>query len=407
MRAHSLRLATGLALLLVLTACHSPVRPTASQAAPDVAIEPAPPVATAPVATLSTTPSTPDAPVAPEPHRAMHSGAEVFDRLVAQMSPPICVEGDHNRIWRKRYAGHPSTFVTRLEAILPLLAFVVERVELADLPGEFALIPLVESWYRPEAIGPGGPAGLWQMIASTGRNNGLRIDSHYDGRLSPLDSTDAALKHLAAMVKQFGDWRAAAMAYNAGEYRLLRAMRHAKTDRVSGEQRLPAGLSRTTYDYVSKLQALSCLIAEAERHDLTLPRDAHFEPLREFHLPAGIVSLDQAAAQLHLDAKQLRQLNPAFRRGHVASSTPRRVLAPESAVIALTRGGAPSSTGETPMATQAPITPEPPRVHAVQRGDTLSGLAKRYGVRVSDLTRWNGIRTSSVLRIGQSLRVSD
>ena len=129
-----------------------------------------------------------------------------------------------------------------MEEILPLMAYVLEEVERKKLPGEFALLPIVESWYRPAAIGPGGPAGMWQMISSTARNHGIRIQSGYDGRLSPVESTDAALSYLQTLDGLFdGEWRAMAMAYNAGEYRIIRAFRASGDRRVSGESQLPRG----------------------------------------------------------------------------------------------------------------------------------------------------------------------
>lgn len=273
------------------------------------------------------------------------SGAEVFDTLAARLSQPVCQEGPATRNWQRRYAGHPDTFARQLEARLPLLAYVSQRVEEAGLPGEFALIPLVESGYNPSAIGPGGPAGLWQMIAGTARHYGVRIDAGYDGRFSPVDSTRAAVKLLSALQSKFGDWRTAAMAYNAGEYRLLRALRNASNANPSGTYTPPAGLPRTTIEYIVKLHALACLLAEPDRHGLALPRDVHFVPLQETTLPSPAVS-------------------PA-----------------------------------------GPITS--PRRHIIVRGDTLSALARRYGVPLPTLLRWNHLQANSLLKIGRSLRVSE
>ncbi|WP_158637230.1 hypothetical protein [Arenimonas daejeonensis] len=115
--------------------------------------EPATPVTISP--TPSPVPQAPEqepAPTAPDP---IDTGAEVFDRMSARFSAPICVKGQHNRTWRKRYAGYPANFARHVEQILPLMAYVLEEVERKDLPGEFVLIPIVESWYRPAAIGPG------------------------------------------------------------------------------------------------------------------------------------------------------------------------------------------------------------------------------------------------------------
>ena len=390
-------LSASLLLALLLTACQPAVRPDQ-----DDPPEPATPVTITPVPS-PTPPSLPSsappaAAPAPDP---MDTGAEVFDRMTARFSSPICVKGQHNRTWRKRYAGYPDSFARHLEKILPLMAYVVEEVERKDLPGEFALLPIVESWYRPDAIGPGGPAGMWQMIASTARNHGIRIQPGYDGRLSPVASTDAALSYLQTLSGMFdGEWRAMAMAYNAGEYRIIRAFKATGDQRVSGESHLPRGLSRITYDYVAKLHALGCLIAKPERHGLVLPRDARFVPLVRMTLPAGVQSLDQAAIRLGTDAARLRALNPAYRQGRVVTGVPRDVLAPVTSLTALA-----AASADDAASTLRPAASEV-RTHEVRRGDTLSRIAARYGVPLQALFTLNGLSGRSILRPGQVIRIA-
>ena len=380
------------AMLVLLAACQSPVRPDLDEPA-----EPKTPVTISPVPRPTPAPAeeAPPAPVVPDP---MDTGAEVFDRLSARFTAPICVKGQQNRSWRKRYAGYPTSFARHIEEILPLMAYVVQEVERRDLPGEFALIPIVESWYRPAAIGPGGPAGMWQMISSTARNHGIRIQPGYDGRLSPVESTDAALSYLQTLDGLFdGEWRTMAMAYNAGEYRIIRAFRASGDRRVSGESHLPRGLSRTTYDYVAKLHALSCLLAKPERHGLVLPREARFVPLARMALPAGVQSLDQAAIRLGTDAGRLRALNPAYRQGRIVAGAPRDVLAPVTALAALAAAGTDPTAGDSVAST--------PRTHTVRSGDSLSRIASRYGVPLKQLFSVNGLSAKSVLRPGQVIQI--
>ena len=387
----------AIVLTLVLAACQPQVKPDINdprEQATEVRITPAPrdpeppkPVEPAPPVVLT-----------PDP---IDTGAEVFDRMTARFSAPICVKGQHNRHWRKRYAGHPESFARQIQQILPLIGYVVEEVERKGLPGEFALLPIVESWYRPDAIGPGGPAGMWQMIGSTARNHGIRIQPGYDGRLSPIESTDAALSYLVALDAMFdGEWRAMAMGYNAGEYRIVRAFRKTGDRRVSGESHLPRGLSRTTYDYVAKLHALACLFEKPARHGLALPREARFVPLVRMTLPDGVQSLDEAAVRMGTDAAQLRKLNPGYRQGRVVAGAPRDVLAPATALVQLLSSQAGSD---------APLPPEASdgaQSYTVRPGDTLSGIAARQGVPLARLFAINGLNGKSVLRPGQVLRLA-
>ena len=339
------------------------------------------------------------APSAPE---RIDDGRALFDRLAARFSAPVCVRGVRNLAWRRRYSAHPAGFERQLRDALPLIAYVVEEIERRDLPGEFALIPIVESGYRPDARGPGGPAGLWQMIGSTARNHGVRVAAGYDGRLSPVDSTQAALDYLAVLHREFGDWRATAMAYNAGEGRLRRAFdRHGET-RVSGERLLPPGLSTITYAYVAKLHALACLVKEPSRHGLTLPED-RFVPLEARQWPPGVDDLEAAARQWGLDAMQLARWNPAYRGKPADRAAPRQLLVPRDAKApeALTAPEEPN------IPTSASGIPAPARSHVVRSGDTLWRIARRYGTSVRAVAAANGLDVDRPLRIGRRLAIPD
>ena len=271
------------------------------------------------------------------------TGALLFERLAQGFESPACVDGQNNTAWRRRYAAHPEALERQLRDAMPLMAWVLEATERRGLPREFVLIPLIESGYRSSARGRGGPLGLWQMVASTARNHGVVVNARHDGRLSPVESTTGALDHLAELRSQFGDWRAAAMAYNAGESRLRRALAKSDSSEVSGERRQPAGMPNTTYTYIAKLRALACLIAEPTRYGLSLPSEA-FTPFE-----------------------------------------PESVASPSTNTVSI--------TGQ--------------REHTVRSGDTLWDIARQYGTTVAKLASANALRPNRPLRLGRVLRIPD
>jgi nucleoid-associated protein YgaU len=144
-------------------------------------------------------------------------------------------------------------------------------------------------------------------------------------------------------VYPLGDWRAAAMAYNAGESRLRRALAKSASSEVSGERRQPAGMPNTTYAYIAKLRALACLISEPARYGLSLPAEA-FSPFA----PASVE---------------------------------------------------PPSTNTASLSAQ--------REHTVQSGDTLWDIARQYGTTVTKLASTNALRPNRPLRLGRVLRIPD
>ena len=182
--------------------------------------------------------------------------------------------------------------------LLPLFGYVVSVVRESHLPSEYALIPFVESAYRPGARSPHGPAGLWQLIAITARNHDVPIRNGYDGRLSPIDSTRAAVRYLKTLHGMFaGDWRLAVMAYNAGEYRVLGALkRNGQVARSARPEQL-TGLSDITQAYVRKLHALSCLLEQADDKEEWLQAlDRPVPRLEALPVPVGIDSIGEWAS---------------------------------------------------------------------------------------------------------------
>src|SRR5690606_12857027 len=131
------------------------------------------------------------------------------------------------------------------------------------------------------------------FIALTARNHKVPVRAGYDGRLSPVDSTEAAVRYLRTLHGMFaGDWRLAVMAYNAGEYRVLGALRNAGQRPAAADPgALP--MPKITQAYVRKLQALSCILAEAgDGQDWLQALDRPVPVLTAATVPAQVASLE-------------------------------------------------------------------------------------------------------------------
>lgn len=406
----------GTLLVLMLGACQAPApRPEDAPAQPP-AVGPGPAAEPAPArptparpgtrrpGTRASRPPEPQPPQ-PEPAPARLPAADLIDRLAARMDADSCEAGEQARHWRRRYAASPERFAGEIERVMPLLGFVLEQVEARELPGEFALIPIVESWYRTDAVARGGPAGLWQMIPSTARGNGVTIRGGYDGRFSVLDATAAALDHLADMLERFGDWRLAAMAYNAGEFRIARAARSLDGDQPgSGEQRLPEGLAGTTYEYISKLKALACLLTGPDRYRVPLRGDLLVDRLEPAPLGDYSGRIEPIARVLGLDADTVAMLNAGYRDGRVEAQSPRELLLPAEAARRLA-ALPPDAIASQPVAA-APAARSGAREHVVRAGDTLSAIARAHGLRLQQLLELNGLAATSIIRPGQRLKLA-
>lgn len=352
--------------------------------------------------------------VAADVPAASRSGSDVYQRFRDGLAEPTC-EGDASPRWRQHFAQAPKRLASGSDDALPLFGYVVDALRAEHLPTEFALIPFVESGYKPAARSPGGPAGMWQFIALTARNHGVRVEAGYDGRLSPVDSTRAAVRYLKTLHGMFaGDWRLAAMAYNAGEYRILGALKRSGQTARNVNLDTLTGVPPIAQAYVRKLHALACVLDEADdQHGWRQAMQRQVPMLTDIELPRGIASLDSWASRNGIDAQALRRMNPAFANGKVVwGKHALRVLAPgkpgsrterafwPDPALAVGAGKA-ASTTTTPQAGSHDVA----RVHVVVKGDSIGKLARRYRVPVLQLLRINDLKPTSVPKPGQRVRI--
>lgn len=355
------------------------------------------------------------------------NGREIYQRFREGLADPTCEAGASAR-WRQHFATAPKRLAAGNDDTLPLFGYVVDALREAHLPTEYALIPFVESGYKPGARSAAGPAGLWQMIAITARNHRVPIRDGYDGRLSPVDSTQAAVRYLKTLHGMFaGDWRLAVMAYNAGEYRILGALkRSGQTARNAKPEQL-VGLSDITQAYVRKLHALSCLMEQADdREEWLRALDRPVPRLQAVTVPDDVADIAAWARRSGQDPAQLQRLNPVFAGGRIGQAGGKRaplLAVPATAVGAIDEGSAQTTRVAAAPAVALPVANPPaadasaatgsaiaaatgePRRHTVARGDNAWTIAKRYGIRVSDLLQRNGLGAKAVLKPGQALLI--
>jgi transglycosylase-like protein with SLT domain len=167
---------------------------------------------------------------------------------------------DHPRIdvWEKKlrtqraYQAATARSLERGEEYLPRLREIMAE---HGLPEDLALLPAVESGFRPRARGHFGDLGLWQLRSPTARRFGLVVNRKRDDRLSPDESTRAAARYLRALHRRYGDWPLALAAYNGGEGRVDRALRR-QPQATFWELAESGKLPRTSREFVPRFFAV-------------------------------------------------------------------------------------------------------------------------------------------------------
>lgn len=360
-----------------------------------------------------------------------------------------------------RFLKNPHYLERLTERARPYLHYIVSELEKRDMPMELALLPAVESGFKPQVYSRSGAAGIWQFMPATGKVFGLEQNWWYDGRRDIVASTDAALTYLKKLHGYFGDWQLAVAAYNAGEGTVGRAIKKNEAEGKATDF-WSLSLPKETVKYIPKLMALSHLVLQPNHYGRTLPVIKN-QPVFEVVNIGSQMDLSMAAEMAQISHDELHQFNPGFNQWATAPEGPHQLVLPlEKAAVfrqqlaglsehermrwqrhKIARGESLSgiatrykttvavlkkanklsshriragkyliipSPAHTQLAQAEPMptsqaTGKKSRIHIVKKGDTWWDLAKTYNVGVQQLAQWNGKKTEDTLRLGQKLTV--
>ena len=293
-----------------------------------------------------------------------------------------------------------DTWFTRSGRYINMIRDVLRR---HDMPEELAFVAMIESGFNPVAVSRAGAKGMWQFMAGTARRYGLRVDQWVDERLDPEKSTLAAVSYLRDLYVQFGSWHLAQAAYNAGEMKIVRAIKGVGSTDFWALAR-SAFLRTETKEFVPQIQAATMIGREPERYgfEVTEPGRTRVEIVR---VPPS-TSLRELATAAGVPVETLRDLNPVLVRAVTPPQEPYDLRVPASRREAVLTALAPPK----PVAGARVVGRNAPKavagdIHVVKPRETVSAIAKRYGVSVADLRRWNSLSGDDFIRAGARLRV--
>ena len=397
----------------------------------------------------------------------LHPNGDLLDYLRENMKWPSHSHRKQVQNMIRFYARKPEYLERSLERGERYLHYMVTELERRNMPLELALLPMVESAYRPYAKSPKLAAGLWQFIPGTGKRYNLNMDYWHDQRYDPIEATKAALRYLhdlANMHKKYDDkWFLALASYNWGENNVKRKLRQNK---AAGKKRDFWNIRkpRETANYVPSLLAMVEIIKNPGKHGVDLPEVAdtpYFEVVR-VRRP---IDLGIAAELAGMSMEELYQLNGSLKRWLRPPQAPARLLIPvakagafrekleqlddeqwlkvkkhtvrkgESALsiaanhgidVTLLKAVNPYLRVRSLQPGEVLDIPQPKfkrshyavrgsgggirpasgerLVHTVRSGESLWLIARKYGTTVNSIKRWNN-RSSNLLRPGQKLIV--
>lgn len=319
--------------------------------------------------------------------------SDLIERIRDGFALDLSVDNKRIQAQLNWYLKNPEYIDRVLTRASRYMYHIVERLEEENIPLEIALLPVVESAFNAFAYSHGRASGLWQFIPGTGKMYGMHQDWWFDGRRDVLLSTEGAIRYLSWLNQKFdGDWLHALASYNTGSGRVSRSIkRNKKAGKPTDFWALK--LPRETRAYVPKLIAISKIVAEPEKYNITLkpiPNQPYFEVVK---LDSQI-DLAQAAAIAELDIEEIYQLNPGLNQWATPPTGPFRLLMPISKAKHFEQ--------------QLASIPKDQRLtwdnYKVKRGDALAKIARKFHTTPNLISQVNNLKGNRIYE-GQELLI--
>lgn len=260
-----------------------------------------------------------------------------------------------------------------------------------NLPEELFYLALIESGFNPFAVSRKQAGGIWQFVSKTAKRFGLRVDKWVDERRDPEKSTYAAAEYLKQLYEMFNCWELAAAGYNAGEGKILKAIKKTKSQNF-WEIAQYRYLKPETKKYVPKFLAAMLIAKEPEKYGFSnIP---HLPPLNyEKIIVPPATSLAWIAKVSEADLAELRALNPSLKLDKTPPQGEFEIKLPLGKKEVFERN----------IAAHQRLTSLGNQKHRVRYGETLAGIARRYKVNLNQLCELNGLSPKDKIKPGLTL----
>ncbi len=319
----------------------------------------------------------------------------------------------YNNIIKNHIIYYTQRIPNKIDLILGLSSYYLpifeEIFDQYDMPKELKAMAIIESALNPVATSRVNARGIWQFMYRTARQYNLEINTYVDERLDPVASSHAAAKYLKDAYTIFGDWSLAIASYNCGAGNVNKAIRRAGGSRDFWT--IYPYLPRETRGYVPSFGAALYTLAYYKDHGITpraIAMPAHvdtFEIRRPLHF-------GQISELIGITKEEIADLNPQYVKEIIPGTENKTYLLKlpfnytaqfvdhEKEIYSFK-----DSVFFNPIVLNdaKSVQTQSTTYHTVRRGETLGRIAQRYGVRLSDLQRWNGVKSN--IRVGQRLTI--
>lgn len=317
----------------------------------------------------------------------------------------------YNDVVRNYIVLYSEKMDAKMGQILGLCSYYMPIIEEIfdehDIPLELKAMAVIESSLNPTAVSRAGAKGMWQFMYSTAKIYGLDINSFVDERLDPVKAAHAAAEYLKDSYNIFGDWNLAIASYNCGAGNVNRAIRRSGGKRAFWD--IYPYLPRETRGYVPAFVGALYTMTYYKEHGIEpqpVAMPVHVDTFRINKM----LHFKQVSELTGVPAGDLRNLNPQYKHDIVPGNDKEYILR-----IPYNYTNAFIDSEDSLYTYKAeeyfnPVVIKKIKdggdgeriVHRVRSGEVLGKIAIRYRVSVSQIKRWNNLRSDNI-RIGQRL----
>ena len=323
-----------------------------------------------------------------------------IERLNKKTPLDIFLSSDVEKLIKKYLKNRTDFYAKNKDKINLYFPMFEEQLQNRKIPLELKYLPIIESRLDPEAVSRVGATGLWQLMFYTGLENGLKLNSYIDERMDPLKSTIAATKYLEKLYKIHSDWILALASYNAGPRTISKAIK--RSGGYKNYWNLRPFLPRETANYIPSFIATMYILEYAEEHGIDIKEPPNTKPKTDTIYVKNQISFEHISSFLNISKEIIKKYNPSYIHEIIPGKNKNYITLPEKVVDSIISNEerlyayskSEFDKQEKPLPDLYSI--DSKIIYKIKYGEFLGKIAKKFGVKVSDLKRWNNLKSDAI-----------
>ena len=303
----------------------------------------------------------------------------------------------------KKYLNNRKKFFNENSELINYYFPIFEKaLQNNKAPLELKYLPIVESRLNPRAVSKVGATGLWQFMYAAAKENGLELNSYIDERMDPEKSSEAAAKYLLKLKENYNDWTLAIAAYNAGPRTISKAI--VRSGGHKNFWNIRGFLPYETARYAPSFIATMYVFEYANEHGITPYKEGFSKNKTDTIHVKEQIAFSHIARFLEIPLDTIEFLNPSYIHKIIPkiNNKIQAVTLPEKHTLLYVArekelydyAEKEFESIEKPLPDLYSISSK--IIYKIKYGDYLGSISKKFGVKISDIMRWNNLSSDKI-----------